>query len=425
MHVIQGAILAVALAAGDLDEPRHVRFRLADGVQVSGQMTAWDAGGFDGSFGRRLWTELMADDVWRLYVAVMDQSDASQWVDLGGALLLTPKGESWADRAFRRGLRLDPSVAGAVDAAHLAAEEARRRREETRREIESQRLRTTTPEAGPWPAHPWPIPSDADHASAVASLKDEARQILRQAGIRLEPVETDRFLVYAQMPPLETARLASRLEAIHERLAGLLGVDPGWNFFRGKAVVFVFGDQDRFRLVEAESFDQLVSRGTVGICHPTGSSVFLSFCGSADAETLARSVAHELVHGFMHRFRTARRLPPWANEGLAEYVAGQVARARATDDDRERALRFIRDGGDVDALLGLTYDEGWPDHARMGQAVGALLVELMIGERPRTFARWVDAVKYGKEWEIALAEDYGAPRGQLVTTFVQYYRVND
>ncbi len=92
MHVIQGAILAVALAAGDLDEPRHVRFRLADGVQVSGQMTAWDAGGFDGSFGRRLWTELMADDVWRLYVAVMDQSDASQWVDLGGALLLTPKG---------------------------------------------------------------------------------------------------------------------------------------------------------------------------------------------------------------------------------------------------------------------------------------------------------------------------------------------
>ena len=57
--------------------------------------------------------------------------------------------------------------------------------------------------------------------------------------------------------------------------------------------------------------------------------------------------------------------------------------------------------------------------------MGSLLVELMIDQRPTAFGPWVDAVKYGKGWEPALAEDYGVPRAQLVETFVQFYRVND
>ena len=75
---LKGAILAgvAMLALGPLAEPQFVRFRLADGVQVVGNMTSWDAEGFDGSFGRRLWTEITIRDVWRLYVQVMDQSEA-------------------------------------------------------------------------------------------------------------------------------------------------------------------------------------------------------------------------------------------------------------------------------------------------------------------------------------------------------------
>jgi len=413
------------MAAGPLSEPRQVRFRLADGVRVSGALTFWDAEGIDGSFGRRLWVELMPGDAWRLYLGVMDQEDAHQWVDLGGVLLLAEGGDAWAERAFQRALRLDAAKAGEISAARDAARETRQRREQLERTIEDQRLRTRSPETGGFPADPWPIPGPGEQPAAVLALKADAEQFLRPAGVQLQLVQTDRFLVYGDAEPLAVARLATRLEAISARLADLLGVDGDWNPFWGKAVVFAFSDRDRFRMVEAESFGQLVPRRTVGICHPIGPKVFLVFHADADGAVPARSIAHELVHGYLHRFRTPRRLPPWANEGLADYVAAQVDETPAMGERRARGLRFIREGGDVDAQLDRSYDGDRPAPDDLNTAVGMLLVELMVDQRPAAFGPWVDAVKYGKEWGPALAEDYGVPRAALVETFVQYYRVND
>jgi hypothetical protein len=412
------------LAAGPPSEPRHVRFRLADGVQVSGELTLWDAEGFDGSFGRRLWIELMPGDAWRLYLAVMDQKDAHQWVDLGRVLLVAEDGDVWAERAFRRALRLDASTLDEIRAARDAAHDAWRKREQLDRTIEDQRLRTRTPEAGSFPTDPWPILSPAEQQAAVLTMEADAEQLLRPAGVQLKPVRTDRFLVYGDVRPLDVARLATRLEAISARLAGFLDVDADWSPFWGKAVAFYFRDHDRFRMVEADSFDQLVPARAEGICHPIGPKVFLCFRAVDDGAVPARSIAHELVHGYMHRYRTPRRLPLWANEGLADFVAAQVTDSPVMDERRERALGFIRRGDDVAALLDRSYDDG-PDPDAITAAVGTLLVELMIDQRPPAFGPWVDAVKYGKDWEQALAEDYGVPRAQLVETFVQFYRVND
>jgi hypothetical protein len=135
----------------------------------------------------------------------------------------------------------------------------------------------------------------------------------------------------------------------------------------------------------------------------------------------------EAVHGFLHRYQSPRRLPPWAGEGLGAWVAALVnedsplAAAR-----RRQGLDFVRGGGDVQAVLGLTGGAGgWPGPAAVGEAVGALLIELMIAQRPVEFVAWVGAVKAGKDWEEALAADYGVPRARLVETFVAWYRVND
>jgi hypothetical protein len=402
-----------------------VRFRLADGVQVAGTLTFWDAEGIDGSFGRRLWVELMPGDAWRLYLGVMDQKDAQQWVDIGQVMLQAEGGNAWAKRAFARALRLAPARAAEIRAARDEALQTRRRREQLKRTIEDQRLRTRSPETARFRADPWPVPRPGEQQAAVQALVTDAEQILRPAGVQLQSVQTDRFLVYGDAEPLAVARLAARLEAISTRLAKLLGVDGDWNPFWGKAVVFVFTDRDRFQMVEAESFGQFVPRHMVGICHPVGPKVFLVFCADADGAVSARSVAHELVHGYMHRFRTPRRLPPWANEGLADYVAAQVDKTPAMDERRARGLQFVRGGGDVEAQVDRSYDGDHPAPDDLNTAVGMLLVELMVGQRPAAFGPWVDAVKYGKQWQRALAEDYGVPRAQLVETFVQYYRVND
>ena len=136
MQRMQGAILAAITGlvgvAGlgplqePLPEPLQVRFKLADGVQVAGMMTAWDPQGFDGSFGHREWVDLIANDVWKLYRRVMDDQHAEHWVDLGGVLLLLDGGGSRAEQAFVRALRLDQTVAEAIDAARHEADEVRR-----------------------------------------------------------------------------------------------------------------------------------------------------------------------------------------------------------------------------------------------------------------------------------------------------------
>ena len=128
MNMLAYAILAVVMTWGavgigprqDVDPPRRVRFQLADGVRVSGSLTSWDAEGFDGSFGRRLWVELTPDDVWRLHVAIMDPADTEHWINLGRVLLIMDGGQQAAERAFRRAMRIDP------EGATPAIEEARK-----------------------------------------------------------------------------------------------------------------------------------------------------------------------------------------------------------------------------------------------------------------------------------------------------------
>ncbi len=410
------------LAAGPLAEPQFVRFQLADGVQVVGNMTSWDAEGFDGSFGRRLWTEVNVRDAWRLYVQVMDPNDAGQWVDLGGVLMLMENGEPWAERAFRRALRLDETVTDAIDSARGTAQQIHRLRQELERAVESQRLETRSPEAGVWPAEPWPA---ADEATAVESLKQEATQILRDGGLQLDPLETAHFLVYADLSALDRARLATRLETVYDHLADLFWLDEADSVFGGRAVVLYIADPDRFRLVEAESFDQLVPRSTMGICHPIGPKVFINLTGDVESEAFRAATARAAVHGFMHRHRTPRRLPPWANEGLAAHVAAIIAPGPAADRQRQRGLEFIRSGGDVAAICVATYAEGWPGPGAAGPAVGSLLVELMITQRSPAFRAWVNAVKDGADWEPALADHYGVPVPALLDTFTRYYTVND
>ncbi len=412
----------VLVAMGPLPEAQFVRFELTAGVKVAGDMTSWNLDGFEGSFGHRSWSEVITRDVWRLYVAVMDQNDAHQWVDLGQVLLGAPDGESWAQRAFQRALRLDESTETQIAVVRAAAVEKRRVREELDRAAGEHRLNTRTPEAVEWPAEPWPPMGPDERDLALAEMRSDATQILRQAGVQLSPLETDHFLVYADLPSIDVARLAIRLESVYTLLADVVGVDQAANRFWGKAVVLYFSDPDRFRVVEAESFSQLVDRATLGICHPVGAKVFIILTGDVGGEDFGAAVARRTVHGFMHRFRSPKRLPVWANQGLAEYVASRTSGGKLMGRRRREALAYIRDGGDIAAVFEAAWTDPWPP---AGAAVGALMIELMVDQHREGLRRWIIANKLGKDWTTALAEDYGVPRRRLMATFLQYYRVND
>lgn len=433
------ALLALMMVAAgappevSADSPLAVRFRLADGVRITGDMSAWDDEGFSGDFGRRRWIDLMVGDAWDLRRRVMDREDAAEWIALGRLMLVMDDGANHADRragqAFRRALYIDGNVQSAIDAARAAA--AQRRRElaaEAAQDAPGQ-LRTVTPEAGPWRADPWPVLTDQEQRAAVMTTKADAEAILKRAALEIEPIETERFLVYSNLPRQETARRAVRLEGLYEKLAEFLGADPRQNLFWGKAVVFIFADHDRFTLIEADAFDQLLPAWKVGICHYGGPKVYINCHQPEDdgERLLDMAMMRSAVHGFLHRYKTTARLPAWANEGLADYIASSYLDISPAGDDRRRsATQFVRSGGDVGAVMSMEYDhDTWLRENSIGSAVGQLLIELMIRQRPRKFAAWVNAVKEGKDWQEALTEDYGVTPGQLADTFTRYYQVND
>ncbi|MCI0676191.1 MAG: hypothetical protein L0Y42_10515 [Phycisphaerales bacterium] len=423
------------LAPGQLETPLKVRFHLADGVEVRGDLTIWDSAGIDGSFGRRRWTELKADDAWRLYQRVMDPRSAGQWVDLGRVLLQMVDADrdaaELAERAFKRALRLDEVIGPTVEQARQDAAQANRARQEEA----AQKLSTASPEARPWPADPWPILTQPEQQAAIAEMRADAeRIILEHLEATLEPLETDHFLLYSDVPRPEAARWIMQLEKVYELLRRVLPpADHSSNRaamdaqdFWGKAVVVVLKDQAQFRAMESESFKHLVPQSTVGVCHPVGPKVFINLHRHDDDAALEWSMAHETVHGLMHRYQTPVRLPAWANEGIAEYVAGLVLRdspmAKAR---RKEALEFIRNGGDVNAILDRRYaDQTWLPQDANAAAVGSLLIELLTRDQPTRFVQWVDQVKSGDDWEQAL-RDRLTSRAKLADAFVQFYKVND
>ena len=209
-------LLFLLTAIGPLPEPLKVRFQLADGVRISGEMTAWDADGFDGSFGRRKWSELSTDDLWKVYQRVMDQQSAEQWVDLGGVLLnlghRERKAAELAERAFARALRLDEAASTRIDQVREQARLAERQRRQNQQQAEQARLKTTSPEADPWPADPWPVLSDAEHNAAVLAMRADAQERMQRIGVALVPVESEHFLIFTDLPRTEAAHWAVKLE---------------------------------------------------------------------------------------------------------------------------------------------------------------------------------------------------------------------
>ena len=419
--------LGAIAKGGPLPEPIKVRFKLIDGVRVTGLMREWDKNGINGSFGRREWTELDVDDVWKLYQKVMEKENAQQWVDLGAVLLVMAEGESKAEKAFDHAIRIDPASTDAIQTARDHAEEVKRKHLQELEDIKAQQLNTKSPETGPWSADPWPVLTLDLRINALNELKSEAKLIAQQSALQLKPIETAHFLLYSDIPRLSAAKWARMLERTYDEVASLVGPFDSDNIFWGKALVYIFKDQDRFRLVEAETFKQLVPLKVKGLCHAVGPKVYISCYESSDKSQLARTLVRESVYGIMHRVRSAKRLPAWANQGFAEYIVSKVIEDPTIDDRLRRpALDFIRSGGNVAAVVSLQYeDESFPGPYDIGNAIGYLLVDLMIREKPDGFRAWAQAIKKGSEWPEALREKFGSSPRTLVETFVQYYKVNN
>jgi hypothetical protein len=427
--LIVSALIAAAPPRQALDEPRAIRAELADGTVIAGRMTAWDADGFEGSFGRHEWVQLRAADTWRLFRSVMDRNSAEQWIALGKAMLQMDSGADEAEQAFAQALKLDQACQPLIKQARAEVRSIQDAAERERQARAQQQLRTIDPEGVDWPADVWTEPAPEERAAAVQEMRDAADAIMRDRALSLVPVETPLALVYSDLPRPDVARLALTLEKSYLELAQLFGLptDLSQTVLHGPAVVFIFKERDRFELLEAGRFNQLVPRGRQAMCHCEEERIFIIACQEPDEDSLAAAVICQFVHGVMHRVISPRRLPAWANEGLGWWIADRMLKdSKSIKSMRQRGLTFIRSGGHVGNVMQMNYADGsFPGDGRIGDAVGLLIVQLMIREKQREFVQWVRAIKLGKNWVESLRDDYGVEPSTFPQTISQFYMVND
>jgi hypothetical protein len=248
-------------------------------------------------------------------------------------------------------------------------------------------------------------------------------------------METEHFLVYSDCPRTQAAAWAMQLEKTYATLDSVLvrATRRGANIQEtslapwGKIVVYVFAEQDRFRLFEAEAFKQLVPLATVGIAHMAGPKAFVSLHRSEDMELFQWVMIHETVHALMHGFRTPRRLPAWANEGLADYVTSLVLKDSTVGSQRRKAgLEFLRSGRDALKILSSGYaDSDWSGTEGASLPVASLLVELLFREQPAQMMQWIHMVKTGEEWQTAFGKAFRMKLEEFAATSTGYYKVND
>jgi hypothetical protein len=361
----------------------------------------------------------------------MDPKNAAQWIDLGRILLLVGDDHRAsalrAERAFATALKLDESVQPRIDVVRAEVEAIRQTQREEAAEREAQRLKLLTPEAKDYPADPWPTLTRQAQADAAKAMREGAEAMLATRNIDWNAIDTGLVLFYSDLEPADAARWARMLHTLHTRLDEILyreGPEP--NVY-GRLVVIVSSDRDEFRLLESEAFAQLLPTWLNSVCHPVGAKVFVTAYREPDNAQFRHALVRSAVFAWMHRYRTPRRLPAWANEGFADFIASTATdESPVTEQLRRQAIDFVRAGGNVNTMLDWSYgDEHWPGPERIANAVGYLLIDMMARAEPKRFARWVAKIKDGDDWETALQEQYGTDRGTLVNTFIRFYRVNN
>ena len=450
-----------AHAQGVVEPPLPWRVKLISGETLKGTISKWDFKGIDGSFGHAPWTNFKPDDANRMCKKLLDWRLASQYIQLARMLFTLQDADKLADAALADAIRRDRNCANEVVALRAEVAEHRRKVIEDRRIAAEKEFQAKTvgadtakkkenatkknnnapKEKDDAPitqparvtsdaprAQPWSVATDAERAQALTDMKADADRWLKQVNLRYSVVEAKYWVLYADLPIGETKDLAQRMDDMYETVAKMFALPVGLNIFHGKAVVIVSATEAHYRALEMAAYNSMPPPGAIGLCHMVGPKVVVSAYKSQDANRFMATLVHEASHGFMHRYGSPARLPSWADEGYAEYVAAESFANSTTKDDRKpQGLQWIRSGtNNVLNVLHMNYEDGsWPGPDAIGYAIGYLTVDYLVQTNHQAFGEWVKDVKAGIPWEEALKKRFGWSVTQLAQAVKARYRARD
>ena len=259
----------------------------------------------------------------------------------------------------------------------------------------------------------WEPSTRQEQAEQVKKHKEFLKTVAKHFAPRLKMqlTETKYFLVLSDMPRQQIGAVLRQLDAMNEQLGQAFGFEPGFNIWKGKAVIVAFASQVHFMEFETKVLkNEDASTAYQGYCHyyTSGRVVVGCYRGNSMKE-FSKVLVHETAHGYTYRFRTNVKLPSWLNEGVADWIAAVTVPASKSVSTRQRdAAKRLRTFG---TLGGTFFDSTKIEIWQYGAA--SSIVHLLITRDPIRFKLFITGIKEGLPWERSLRRAYNASVKEL------------
>lgn len=262
----------------------------------------------------------------------------------------------------------------------------------------------------------WEEISDEDQAKFIAEQKEFLTKASETIARPMQLLETKYYLFYTDMPLGTIGVYVKYLDLMYENLTKAFDFPEGKNIWRGKCPVVAFQNKEDYYRFERDVMNNPNAEGSQGLCHSYGDGrvVMSCFKGSSDG-FFAVVLIHETSHGFVHRYKSSIHIPPWMNEGIADWVAGTVV-GKFDDEVRERQFDAVAEIRTTGTLGGRFFaDDALLTRTQYGTA--SSMVELLLRIDPKKYRKLVDNVKEGLDGEEALRDAYGFGFAELTQQY--------
>lgn len=369
------------------------------------------------------WETIKAESAYDAMRKAADTRDAKDWIWIGIKMLERDE-EKLADRAF--------TVAGRQDdeSKKLATRAKTIYREGNDPRVVLNRLGGGG-EADAPPSKPggekkpstrrssgsketWPVLSDDERQQAIDGTLPWAQAMLDKAGVRIAPVESEHYMVFAAGGGNAGRVIARSLEGMHRELKNTFQIPDETVMYHGKCVVIILDSKPAFEDFEDRVFGNDAEYYS-GFHHGSNTYSCVVSYSLSSPQALENLLVHETTHAFMHRYRTRHRLPTWANEGLADYIAGRLVPQHGEAERHWSTARtFVMNGFDPADVMAQDYGSGWNED-EYSYPVSHMIVRYMIKYKAPEFRAWIDDIKDGKQWVEAMVDRFSPSPDRPVT----------
>lgn len=259
----------------------------------------------------------------------------------------------------------------------------------------------------------WGPLTENQRSEAISALKKTARKSADDLKHPLHLCESKCFLLYSDVSENDASRYSSLLERVHAKLIEMFGLEKTENVFRGKALVFIFARIEDYHLFErlCENVDP---GGSYGMTHCFGDGlVHMAFYRYPSDSQFNHLLAHETVHGFLHRYRSPVYVVSWVNEGLADSLASELVPNKRRNKMTRGLVRAGLDqhGCALGDFFTARQIDGWQ------YPIAETLCGWMIHHNSHGYLDFINGIKDGQTWEISLKRNFAMTSEQLSSDY--------